>query len=138
MVTAALNGEMRRREIRIWRAGSKLGGVVEWSTKPIGREMEDLPAVPTEDGPDLFSLEQDSRGTYVRAFTHDGFQVWLWALPEAVTDVSFLCSDNTGGVIVSAARGDSYNLYVVGKDGKLRWHHVLAQREMEKRRSPLV
>jgi outer membrane protein assembly factor BamB len=126
VVTAALDGEMRRREIRIWRAGSKLSGLVEWSTKPIGREMEDLPAVPTEDGPDLFSLEQDSRGTYIRAFTHDGLQLWLWALPETVQDVSFLCSDNRGGAIVSASHGDSYNLYVVGKDGKLRWRHTFA------------
>jgi hypothetical protein len=50
----------------------------------------------------------------------------LWTLPETVPDVSFLCSEDAGGVIVSASRGDSYNLYVVGKDGKLRWHHIFA------------
>ena len=126
VVTAALNGELRRREIRIWRAGSKLGGVVLWSTKPIGREMEDLPAVPTENGPDLFSLEQDSRGTYVRAFTHEGVQLWLWTSPDGSPDVSFLCSDDTGGVIVSASNKDSYELFIVGKDGNLRWHHRFA------------
>lgn len=125
-VMAVVGGVTETREVKIWPAEANLFGETSWSVQPLGRALESLPAVPTADGADMFALEQDSKGSYVRALTHNGMQVWLWTLPEATQKVAFVCSDNLGGIIVSAAHGDSYTLYVVGNDGKLRWRHSFA------------
>ena len=59
LVTAALNGEMKRREVTIWEKIEN--GTTRWSTRPIGRHIKNLPAVPG-DGPHLYSLEQRPDG----------------------------------------------------------------------------
>jgi outer membrane protein assembly factor BamB len=124
-VSASLDGTTRTRKITIWPEASKFRGV-QWSVPPIGRETGPLQAVPTGDGPDLFFLDQTDQATYVRAFTHDGLQLWLWRLPEAPGKVEFVCGDDLGGAILAAIRPDSYTLYVVGKDGKALWHRKFA------------
>jgi hypothetical protein len=40
--------------------------------------------------------------------------------------VELVCGDWTGGALISANHADSFTLYTVGKDGKLRWQHTLA------------
>ena len=47
-------------------------------------------------------------------------------MPEKTHDVELVSGDWLGGALISANRGDSYTLYAVGKDGKLRWQHTLA------------
>ena len=127
-VSAALNGEMRFRDIKIWSALRSIPpGTTNWGTHPIGREIGDIPAVPTGDGPTMFSLEEDSSGnTYLRGVENDGIQAWTWLLPEKIHDVELVCGDWLGGALISANHADSYTLYAVGKDGKLRWRRTLA------------
>ncbi|HLX84788.1 MAG TPA: hypothetical protein VKR59_12875 [Terriglobales bacterium] len=126
-VTAALGGEMRFREITIWPADEPLPpGTSKWGTEPIGREVKDLPAVPSQDAPTIYSLEQTPTGnTYLRAFEDDGIQVWSWRMPEQTRDVELVCGDWLAGALISANRADSYTLYTVAKDGKLRWQYTL-------------
>ena len=126
-VSAALAGEMRFREINIWPVDEALPqGTSKWGTEPIGREIKDLPAVPSPDAPTIYSLEQTASGnTYLRAFQDNGIQVWAWLMPERTRDVELVCGDWLGGALISANRADSYTLYTVGKDGKLRWQYAL-------------
>jgi len=127
-VSAALGGEMKFREIKIWSAVPPLPpGTTNWGMDPIGREVGDLPAVPTGDGPATYSLEQTAKGsTYLRAVRDDGIQVWTWLMPEQSQDVELVCGDWLGGALISANHANSYTLYTVGKDGKLRWQYTLA------------
>jgi hypothetical protein len=111
-VSAALSGEMRFREIKIWSAVRPIPpGTTNWGMDPIGREIGDLPAVPTDDGPTTYSLEQTASGsTYLRAVANDGIQVWSWLMPENTHDVELVCGDWLGGALISANHANSYTL----------------------------
>jgi hypothetical protein len=123
-VVALLEGRALTQEITIWKLepGMWITGV-HWAVPSTGRELAVLQAAPTVDGPDLFTLDRNEKGIYVRALTNRGLQMWMWPLPESADDVELVCGDNMGGAIVTATRSDSYTLYVVGKDGKLGWRH---------------
>lgn len=127
-VRASLHGEARFREIKIWPSDQPLPlGTTRWGTHDLGRDIRDLAAVPTGDGPKLFSMEQAASGeTYLRGMEEDGIQLWAWLMPEKTKDVELVCGDWLGGALVSANHADSFTLYTVGKDGKLRWQHTLA------------
>lgn len=126
-VSATLGQQTRSTEIRIWRETEPLpAGTTNWGVNPIGREIGDLPAVPTGDGPHLYSLEQTADGsTYLRAGDDDGIQIWTWLMPEKTLDVELVCGDWLGGALVSANRADSFTIYAVGKDGKVRWQETI-------------
>src|ERR1035438_5229091 len=126
-IRATLHGEKRFREIKIWPQDQPMPmGTTTWGTHPIGREIGDISAVPTPDGPSIFSLEQTANGkTYLRGVRDDGIQIWNWLMPETTRDVDLVCGDWLGGALISANRSDSYTLYTVGNDGKLRWQHTL-------------
>jgi outer membrane protein assembly factor BamB len=127
-IIATLHGEQRFREIKIWSQDQPLApGTTKWGTHPIGREIGDISAVPTPGGPSVFSLEQTANGkTYLRGVRDDGIQIWNWLMPETTRDVDLVCGDWLGGALISANRNDSYTLYTVGNDGKLRWQHMLS------------
>jgi outer membrane protein assembly factor BamB len=127
-VSAVLSGEARSREITIWPLDQPLPpGTTRWGTHGVGRDIRDLAAVPTEDGPNQFSMEQAAGdSSYLRGIREDGIQVWSWLMPEKTHDVELVCGDWLGGALISANRPDSFTLYTVGKDGKLRWQHTLA------------
>ncbi len=127
-VSAVLGGETRFREITIWPALQALPpGTSKWSVHPIGREIGDIPAVPTADGVELFSLEQTAGGsTYLRGGGNEGIQLWAWLLPEKISSVELVCGDWMGGALISANHPGSFTLYTVGKDGELRWRHTFA------------
>jgi len=88
-VSATLGQQTRSTEIKIWPEPEPLpAGTTNWAVHPIGREIGDLPAVPTGDGPHLFSLEQTATGdSYLRASDEDGIQIWSWLMPEKTQDV---------------------------------------------------
>jgi hypothetical protein len=46
-------------------------------------------------------------------------------MPEQTHDVELVCGDWLGGALISANHANSYTLYTVGKDGKLRWRYTL-------------
>jgi outer membrane protein assembly factor BamB len=125
-VSAALGQETRLREIRIWPALQSLpAGATKWSLHDIGRTIgRVIPSVPTEAGRHEFYLQQTATGsTYLRTIDEDGIQVWVWLMPEITHDVELICGDWLGGAEVSADRADSFTLYAIGSDGKLRWEH---------------
>lgn len=127
-VSAAWHGELRSEGINIWSAvkGPPMGAT-HWGVDDIGREIRDLPAVPSATGPTLYSLEQNGSGeTYLRAFSSDGMQLWRWRLPESTQNVELVCGDWTSGALISANNSRSFNLYTIGGDGKLRWRQILS------------
>ena len=126
-VTAVLNGERRYIDIPIWADESKLPqGGSRWGMHPIGRELGDIAAVPTENGPNMFSLEQTFSGdTYLRGTREDGIQIWAWHLPEPTKDVELICGDWLGGALIGANRASDFTLYTVGSDGRTRWKYTL-------------
>ena len=127
-ICATLHGERRFREIKIWPQDQPPPeGTTTWGTHSIGRDLGDISAVPMPDGPGIFSLEQTASGkTYLRGVRDDGIQIWNWLMPEMTRDVDLVCGDWLGGALISANRSDSYTLYTVGNDGKLRWQHTLS------------
>jgi outer membrane protein assembly factor BamB len=125
-VIAVRDGESRTREITIW-PGPKLPmGTIMWGLKPFGLSQSQLPAAPGGGGPDLFVLSQDSGAIYLQGLSADGIQLSSWTFPESTRKVEMICTDDLGGAIIAAQHQDSYTIYVVGKDGKLRWRHTFA------------
>lgn len=122
-VSASLGGEIRTADIRIWPADQPIPeGTTTWGMHPIGREIGDIPAVPGAGSVTTFSLEQKAEGsTYLRGVTEDGVQEWAWLMPEKTRNAELICGDWLGGALVGANRADSFTLYVVSNDGKLRW-----------------
>jgi outer membrane protein assembly factor BamB len=122
-ISATLGHETRFRDIKIWTETRPMPvGTANWGIHPIGREIRDLPAVPTADGPTELALEEPASGnTYLRGNEVDGIQAWTWLMPEKTSDVELVCGDWFGGALISANHPTSYTLYAVGKDGKLRW-----------------
>jgi len=126
-VSATLGQQTRFRDIKIWPESKPMpAGTTNWGIHPIGREIRDLPAVPTVDGPTELALEETASGsTYLRANEEDGIQAWTWLMPEKHSDVELVCGDWFGGMLISANHSASYTLYAVGKDGKLRWRFAV-------------
>src|SRR5580698_6055251 len=122
-VTATLGLEKRFRDVEIWPLDKPLPlGTVRWGLHHIGRELKDLAAVPTPDAPNMFALEQTAAGrTYLRGVSEDGIQLWAWLMPEKTMNVELVCGDWLGGALISANQPNSYTLYTVGTDGKIRW-----------------
>lgn len=126
-VTAVLKGEQQYLDIPIWANRSFIpAGSTNWGMHPIGRELGDIAAVPTESGPNMLSLEQTPKGdTYLRGTREDGIQIWAWHLPEDTRDVELICGDWLGGALIGANHGSDYTLYTVGSDGQTRWKYTL-------------
>lgn len=126
-VSATIGQQTRSTEIKIWPETEPFpAGTTNWAVNPIGREIGDLPAVPTGDGPHLYSLEQTANGSsYLRAGDDDGIQTWTWLMPEKTMDVELVCGDWLGGALVSANRADAFTIYAVGKDGQVRWQKTI-------------
>lgn len=122
-VSATLRQQTRFRDIKIWPESEPMPvGTTNWGIHPIGREIRDLPAVPTVGGPTELALEETASGsTYLRGNEEDGIQAWTWLMPEKTSDVELVCGDWFGGALISANHPAAFTLYAVGKDGKLRW-----------------
>ncbi len=121
-VTATLAGEVRQAEIKIWPGESLPRGTVKWTIVPLGRNTGMVPAVPTEESDiDIYSVDQDGQHTYIRGFSATGMQRSLIKLPESTSKVEIVCGDNLGGVIVASIHADSYMVYSVSGDSKIRW-----------------
>ena len=123
-VTAFVQGSALTAEIKIWllEPGMVIG--LHWVVPSTGHELGALQSVPSIDGPDIFTLDQNDQGTYLRAFTNRGVQLWMWRVPAKEGKAELMCGDNKGGAILTVARANAYTLYVAGKDGKLQWQHT--------------
>jgi hypothetical protein len=124
-VSTSIEGTTLTAEIKIWSLEPRMRiAGPHWVVPSTGNELAALQAAPTADGPDLFTLDQNDKGTYVRAFTNRGLQMWMSSLPEAGGKAELVCGDNMGGAVLTVTRPHAYSLYVVGKDGELKWHHT--------------
>jgi hypothetical protein len=78
VLTAKADGDSAQATIEI-RAGRTLdAGTILWSVTPLpGCKSVDMKqAVPSADGPDIYDQEQCPDGTYFRALTADGREIW--------------------------------------------------------------
>jgi hypothetical protein len=123
-VTTSVQGSALTEEIKIWSLGPGMVIGLHWVVPSTGRELGALQAVPSIDGPDLFTLDQNGQGIYLRAFTNRGLQLWMLRLPAKDGKAELMCGDNYGGAILTVTRPNAYTLYVAGKDGKLQWQHT--------------
>ena len=126
-VTTLVQGSALTAEIKIWslQPGMTIG--LHWVVPSTGRELGALQAAPSiGGGPDLFTLDQNDQGTYLRALTNRGIQLWMLRLASKDGKAEIMCGDNYGGAIITVARANAYTLYVAGKDGKLKWQHTFA------------
>jgi len=81
-VTALIAGERRERDITIWPPDRMPKGTTRWGVHPIGREFGDIPAVPVDGAPNMYSLEQTAAGvTFLRAGREDGIQICTGECP---------------------------------------------------------
>jgi hypothetical protein len=120
-IIAALEGHVEEEEIRVWPLQLPQGSE-KWRIHSLGVNLKILPAFPTENSDvDLFSLDQNERGTYLRGYSTQGMQRFLWVLPEAERKVKIVCGDFLGNAILAVSHDASYVLYVVGSDGVLKW-----------------
>lgn len=123
-VMAMHEGRTLTEEVKILylATGMYLTGL-RWVVPSTGRELGVLQSVPVQDAPDIYTLDQSDKGASIRALTNRGQQLWIWTLPKPDGKLEALCGENLGGAVFAVTRRDSYSLYVVGKDGKLRWRH---------------
>lgn len=86
-------------------AGSSLSiGTVLWTAPSVSgfTAQQIVQAVPTANGPDLYSIDVDSSGdTLVQALTADGRQLWQSPVLEGFSGVGV--GDNSGGVMLTGA-----------------------------------
>ena len=78
VLTASAEGDSSEASIEI-RSGSSLPtGTMMWSVSPLPgcKSMKMTQAVPTATGPDIYDEESCPDGTYVRALTADGRELW--------------------------------------------------------------
>ncbi|MFZ0278835.1 MAG: hypothetical protein WA254_11480 [Candidatus Sulfotelmatobacter sp.] len=78
VLTASAEGDSSEASIEI-RSGSSLPtGTIMWSVSPLPgcKSMKMTQAVPTATGPDIYDEESCPDGTYVRALTADGRELW--------------------------------------------------------------
>lgn len=126
-VSASIGNDTKYIDVKVWPAvsGALPEGTTRWTVHQIGRDIGDIAAVPSSDGPEFYTVEQKPDGeTYVRAIEPDGIQMWSWKLPEQTRNVKLVCGDWLGGAVVSVDHPDSFTLYFVGRDGQLRWKHT--------------
>ena len=85
MLTAQAGGDSSEASIEILSASKLPTGTVIWSVSPLpGCKSEKLTqAVPSANGPDLYSQETCPQGTVIRAMTADGREIWRRGLGDA-------------------------------------------------------
>ncbi|HVO63491.1 MAG TPA: PQQ-binding-like beta-propeller repeat protein, partial [Terriglobales bacterium] len=100
-MTANVEGTSAQEQITIVAAGSLAAGTVLWSAPSVPgfTPLQLAQAVPTNDGPDLYSTQISADGTQalVQALTADGQQLWQTQLPN-INNTSV--PDANGGLIV--------------------------------------
>jgi hypothetical protein len=117
--------------ITVYASGTAIPpGTPVWTNPPLpGFTLNQVvQAVPTANGPDLYSLEVDGNGNgQVRAFRSDGTSLWQQLLPGSLSGLGnlvVLMGDNTGGVVLfSAPTGQIADL---SSQGQLGWQYSAA------------
>ncbi|MFZ0296920.1 MAG: hypothetical protein WAM13_01095 [Candidatus Sulfotelmatobacter sp.] len=90
VLTASAEGDSSEASIEI-RSGSSLPtGTMMWSVSPLPgcKSVKMTQAVPSATGPDIYDEESCADGTYVRALTADGRELWRRKLGGAPVSVA--------------------------------------------------
>ena len=84
-LTAQADGDSSEANLEILSASKLPTGTVIWSVNPLpGCKSEKITqAVPSANGPDLYSQETCPQGTVIRALTADGREIWRRGLGDA-------------------------------------------------------
>jgi hypothetical protein len=102
-LTATVGGVSAETTVTILSGTSLPVGTVLWSATPVAgyTPRQIVQAVPTADGPDLYSIEGDSNGdTVVRAFKSTGEQMWQSQVGGAPARFGQGVGDNFGGLLL--------------------------------------
>ncbi len=116
-------------------SGTFSPGIILWTAPALsGFTTQQIAyAVPTTNGPGLYSVDTDNNGNYLfRAFTSDGRQMWQQA-PLPSGDYFYLLmgavSDNKGGLLINADQLSTYSQIHLLTDldaatGATRWQYT--------------
>jgi hypothetical protein len=133
-LTATVGGVSGQTTVTVLAGTSLPIGTVLWSATPSGCAAQQIvQAVPTANGPDLYSIETCSDGsTLVRAFASDGEQLWQSSISQPA-GFTFLAGagDNAGGLLLSgeANSSEGENSYLIDLEpqaGKMNWQYTPA------------
>lgn len=88
-LTAQAGGDSSEASIEILSTSKLPTGTVIWSVSPLpGCKSEKIiQAVPSANGPDLYSQETCPQGTVIRAMTADGREIWRRGLGDAAGSI---------------------------------------------------
>jgi hypothetical protein len=121
-LTATVGGVSDQTTVTVLPGTSLPIGTVLWSATPSGCAAQQIvQAVPTANGPDLYSIETCSDGsTLVRAFASDG--ELLWQTPVGVSGAGV--GDNQGGLLVNGTAGESSAMADLdAQTGNVKWQY---------------
>lgn len=122
-LTATFGGQSKSIPVRIWE-GQAPTNLPRSALPALGTLTERIKTFKQDsEGPEQFMLDQTDSVTYVRAFTDDGIQTSVTAIPSTPHLLKFLCGDPSGGVIVIDRLPASYVLYGINGSGKLVWSY---------------
>ncbi len=102
-LTATVGGVSAQTTVTVLSGTSLPVGTVLWSAPPVANftTQNIIQAVPTADGPDLYSVDTDPSGDLVvRAFKSDGEQMWTASPGLGYLAASGALGDNNGGIVV--------------------------------------
>lgn len=86
VLTAHANGESAEASIEIRSGAGLSAGTKIWSVTPLPgcKSVNITQAVPTANGPDLYDEEACQQGSFIRAMTADGREIWRRKMGELV------------------------------------------------------
>lgn len=129
-LTATVGGVSGQTTVTVLPGTSLPIGTILWSATPSGCTAQQIvQAVPTANGPDLYSLETcPDDSTLVRAFGSDGEQLWQASLSQIAPNGFFsqtAVGDNFGGLLIEGEASDdqSYLLDLGAQTGNLVWQY---------------
>jgi hypothetical protein len=102
-LTATVGSTSAQTTVTVVPASSLSAGTVLWSATPVPgfAAQQIVQAVPTANGPDIYSVEEDSNGdVLLRAFKHDGEQLWQTTNIPSGFGISTAIGDNSGGLLL--------------------------------------
>jgi Bacterial Ig-like domain (group 2)/Glucodextranase, domain B len=108
-LTATIGSVSGQTQVTVLAGSSLTAGTVLWSAPSVSgfTAQQIVQAMPTVNGPDLYSIETDSSSdVLVRAFTADGRQ--LWQSSVIPTFYGSGVGDNSGGLLLTGANATAF------------------------------
>jgi hypothetical protein len=131
-LTATVSGINAQTTVTVLSGTSLPVGTVLWSAPPASgfSTQQIVQAVPTSEGPDLYSIDTDSNGdTLVRAFKSTGEQMWQTQISASQGYFAQAVGDNFGGVLlIGSSQNNGLPSGVItdldGQSGNQAWQYA--------------